>query len=763
MRFPLVILLVGLTLCASSPACATWPNDPTVNVPVCTVGSYLQYVQGIAPDGAGGAIILWQDTRSTYSLYAQRISSKGVAMWGTNGALVAATPAGIGSAVLVADGASGAFAAWVDYSDGVTARIRVQRFSSSGPVWTAGGVLADNDLVDSKAPALVPDGTGGVIAIWGVKGNSYTDPSLRAQHFSSTGVPQWTGGVWVCNTGGGQYYPVATTDGAGGAIAGWMDYASYSTAPDARAQRISAAGTRAWSDYGVSLCSLANSQYPGAIVADGAGGAIVAWSDSRSGNTDVYAQRISSAGAVQWTTGGVAVCAAAGNQAHMAMVRSGSDGSILTWEDGRATTTSTIYAQRLTDAGTCAWTANGLPLGSAAVMLNTGPSAVSDGAGGAIVAWEDKRDSATTSTDVYAQRISSGGSLAWAAAGVPVSRATNLQRYPIATADTSGGAIVAWTDYRNASYDPDIYCQRADRWGCLNPQPAVTAVVDWPADEGGFVNITFTASPEDGGGHGYVTEYRIWRQHGTDPWFLFGTQTATGAASYTVAADAVGSPGTVNAYTVEAHAPSGYSWSSEMAWGAAYDNLAPPAPTSFAGSYSGGTTTMGWAPCPASDFNAFKLYRGTTSGFVIGAESLITTTAGTSFVDAAGAPCWYKLTAVDIHGNEGTATALQPAGTADAGATSPRELALSAPAPNPLRGACAMQLALPRAARVTLAVHDAQGRRVRTLVADALPAGEHPVTWDGHDDGGHRVADGIYLVRLACEGRVITRRIAALR
>ncbi len=56
------------------------------------------------------------------------------------------------------------------------------------------------------------------------------------------------------------------------------------------------------------------SAYP-TIVSDGAGGAIVTWKDHRSGTSyDIYAQRISAGGTVQWTANGVALCTATGDQ-----------------------------------------------------------------------------------------------------------------------------------------------------------------------------------------------------------------------------------------------------------------------------------------------------------------------------------------------------------------------------------------------------------------------------------------------------------------
>lgn len=55
---------------------------------------------------------------------------------------------------------------------------------------------------------------------------------------------------------------------------------------------------------------------------------------------------------------------------------------------------------------------------------------------------------------------------------------------------------------------------------------------------------------------------------------------------------------------------------------------------------------------------------------------------------------------------------------------------------------------LEKQAYVTLVIENAQGRRVRNLVAETLfPAGESRLTWDGYDDTGNRVSAGIYTVR----------------
>ena len=62
-----------------------------------------------------------------------------------------------------------------------------------------------------------------------------------------------------------------------------------------------------------------------------------------------------------------------------------------------------------------------------------------------------------------------------------------------------------------------------------------------------------------------------------------------------------------------------------------------------------------------------------------------------------------------------------------------------------------------------LAIYDVAGRLVRSLVAGRVPAGYHATVWDGKDDRGHAVASGVYLYRLEAQGKVLTRKLMALR
>jgi len=86
------------------------------------------------------------------------------------------------------------------------------------------------------------------------------------------------------------------------------------------------------------------------------------------------------------------------------------------------------------------------------------------------------------------------------------------------------------------------------------------------------------------------------------------------------------------------------------------------------------------------------------------------------------------------------------------------------PWPTPASGRVNLSYILPRAARVTLSIHDAMGRVVRRLVTDRVePAGRHAAVWDGRTDAGADAASGVYLASLVVDGLRLQRRIPLLR
>lgn len=80
---------------------------------------------------------------------------------------------------------------------------------------------------------------------------------------------------------------------------------------------------------------------------------------------------------------------------------------------------------------------------------------------------------------------------------------------------------------------------------------------------------------------------------------------------------------------------------------------------------------------------------------------------------------------------------------------------------NPVRQETRMSFTLTRETDVRIDLVDSLGRRVTTLVQERYPAGEHQVNWAGGTS--RRASSGVYYMRFAAEGRVLTRRVVLVR
>jgi hypothetical protein len=275
---------------------------------------------------------------------------------------------------------------------------------------------------------------------------------LYAQHVDANGSALWTaGGLAVYAGAGNQYNPMAVSDGAGGAIVAWTDIRNGNA--DIYTRRITGAGSAPWLASGVVMCNHPTDQLDPVLVADGTGGAIVAWRDVRNGSSDVFAQRVGSAGSALWTANGVPVCTAAFEQLHPVIACDGAGGAIIAWDDLRGASTD-IYAQRMDTGGTPQWAANGFAV-CAAPGSQTRPALVCNPAGSAMVAWEDQRGA---NADIYAQHVNPAGAAQWAANGIALCNAPGDQTAPLTVEDGAGGVALAWKDARNGNVD--IYAFR---------------------------------------------------------------------------------------------------------------------------------------------------------------------------------------------------------------------------------------------------------------------------------------------------------------
>jgi len=307
--------------------------------------------------------------------------------------------------------------------------------------------------------------------------------------------------------------------------------------------------------------------------------------------------------------------------------------------------------------------------------------------------------------------------------------------------------------------------------------PSVALVSDVRNDQGRSVQLRFLRSSADAPGVGVAIQgYEIYRRSDPLPqpalasrdeaspesgsphpgldlagWTYLMTAPAHGESEYNVVVptlvDATAASLEYSAFMVRAVTGSPFTFfDSGVENGFSVDNLAPPTPAPFVAAYLSGGTHLHWGVSPASDFETFRLYRGTSADFVPGPGTLVTATTDTGYVDVGPAGRFYKLSAVDFNGNESPFALVGPFQTTDVtDADAPLSFALEGVRPNPaFGGRLLVHFALPNDEPASLELLDVAGRRVRERAIGSLGAGRHVVDLSGTQ----QLTPGLYFLRL---------------
>jgi hypothetical protein len=398
----LALFLLGWTSTAVV-AQEQWSPDPNANNPVAVVAD-VQSFPIVVSDSGSGSVFAWRSARfdvgtgtTVYDIDAQRFDNDAVPQWG---------PTGV--------------------------RIVTGSVSATG----------------NSQPLAMVRATDGVILAWHDVRNVPDAGDIYAQKLNNLGIPQWTvGGTPVTTAFGLQDSPVVASDLSGGAIIVWQDQRGGPANSDIYAQRLNASGLPQWIATDVPVCAAPGNQLqPKVGTATVVFGLAMTWTDSRGGDQDIYAQRLSLAGGPQWMLDGVPVSAASGNQRRPVIA----NGPLIAWEDDRNGGDNDVYAQSLDQVtGAPLWTANGVqvastPNASAPILL------------GSFIAWQDERNGAAN-VDIFAQLLNSSGVPQWVPNGITVCGAAGNQVAPVAVDANVIETTVAWEDARNGA--ADIFAQ----------------------------------------------------------------------------------------------------------------------------------------------------------------------------------------------------------------------------------------------------------------------------------------------------------------
>ena len=209
--------------------------------------------------------------------------------------------------------------------------------------------------------------------------------------------------------------------------------------------------TFAWQDGGVPVRQGAHIEWSRTGDVGDNGNMILGWSDTRSGNRDVYAQKVDSNGNELWGEDGLLVVGYEGRQEDPVMISDENGGVYVIWSDFRNPPLSDgqPYAQHISSNGSLTWDADGVPLSDDKLTEYT-LNMCKDGNGGVYALWKKKSSSHYAS---YLNINNSGPT-----DEVEVISSEWSHSSPSLETAGSGGAVMVWADERNA--DKDIYGQR---------------------------------------------------------------------------------------------------------------------------------------------------------------------------------------------------------------------------------------------------------------------------------------------------------------
>lgn len=536
----------------------------------------------------------------------------------------------------------------------------------------------------------------------------------------------WPSGEKICTAYNEQTYPCLVNDGSGGAIIAWADFRDGEY--DIYAQRIDGDGHVLWEQNGVIVCDAFSSQNFPRIVTDGAGGAIIVWRDERGGGgVHPYAQRIDENGNIQWTNNGIIACNASNEQCHPEIYSDGFGGVLIVFGHNTGSEID-IYAQLVDETGAVQWGSSGVPI-STASGIQQRPKVISDGLGGAIVAWQDDNG-------VWAQRVDASGTISWSPNGENISAdvMSGCGNGPELATDTVHGAIIVWV-----GSDQHIYAQRVDQHGnaTWNSGNRITIC----SEE--WAQTCPKISPDGSGGAvivwedlRYLTDHNenaIYSQKigfgGDTKWTVNGVDVYSEEGTHRWAPEIV-SDGVGGAIVV---------WEDDRNgnYDVYYQRLASSDGAKMCFGQDGA-----YACNSRNNQTLQKIISDGSNGAVITWRDERRPGNRDIYAMRFNSICeTYYADADDI----------------------PINFTLSQNVPNPFNPTTMIRFCLPRAMHVKLTIYNVKGELIATVLDAHMTEGSKEVKWDAKDARGRSVESGIYLYRLIADDIVQTRKMVLLK
>ena len=337
--------------------------------------------------------------------------------------------------------------------------------------------------------AVLPDGSCYVGWFNDVGGPDFFE--VRLQLLDPAGVAQFgAAGLLVSNHPHNSFTTGwdLIADSAGNAVLAFTDIRAEE--PDVYAYRVDNMGNFLWGVDGVTLTDNSDTEFRPFITETAAGQFAFAW--SRDGdNAAISLQQLTAQGVTTLPAGGVDIVSEPGEAPSFPdLVPSAGNEVIVSWVPDFSN--RIFMAQKFDAAGNPVWAGGPRTIFDAATLqIGYHPQIHADGSGGAYMAWYGQ------DLNVYAQRLDGAGNFLFTVGGVAVStNAAQLRVSPdVSFNPVSGELFVAWTELNNTQSMRGVSAQKFSPTGSRLWGPNGQTILGLSGEDKGFIQ---TVLQDDG-------------------------------------------------------------------------------------------------------------------------------------------------------------------------------------------------------------------------------------------------------------------------
>ncbi|MDZ7264461.1 MAG: hypothetical protein ONB16_07745, partial [candidate division KSB1 bacterium] len=356
MKTKYFLLAVVLCLIFSELCFAQWSTDPAENTRVNRWGINPK----VTTDGAGGAIIAWEDDYAWgRDIVAQHVDSSGYKRWAEEGVVIcnAELDQFMWDGDIVSDGSGGAFIAWRDHRRAVrpetgyqdSADIYLQHIDANGqPLWQENGIRISNGLYYAHHAKMAADDSGGVVIAW-INQDTFSYSQFIAvfmQRISSSGEFLWSQDSAKIIAPNYDREPslAILNDGNKGSIISCSEGIF----------RFTMQGELSWQ-----VTDIPGRMTDYSIVSDGNGGAIYYYTNRLYPIYYLYLQRVNHHGEILWDDNGIFITTKIPRYWGTSLAPDGEHGAYISWIDSAYT----YHYNRINSSGNLLWNDDSISCG----------------------------------------------------------------------------------------------------------------------------------------------------------------------------------------------------------------------------------------------------------------------------------------------------------------------------------------------------------------------------------------------------------------